>query len=730
LFTVLTCIHAQHDLRLVGLAAAICAATVSLAFAFHRRSRRGSVAFRAAWLGLTGLVGGTGMWATHFVAMLAYEPRLDIQYDLAGTAVSWGVAVTAVGVGFALTGWLKTLRGRLLGGALLGLGIGAMHFIGMSAVRMQGVILWRPEYVAVALALGVGFSAASLAALNDRRGDWRALTAPLLLLLAIVGLHFTAMAAAVVLPTNAPPLAAALVSRGVMAVAIGGLVALVLIGALGVLWVERFSQRVALRGLRVLLDALTSGVAFVDREDRLMVSNRAFENVAPSPAPGVVGRLPTSSGDVALLRAELEAAPGLPMIRESRLANGGWVRLDARATPDGGLAIILRDTTATNLNAQILAEARDQAEAANRAKSVFLANMSHEIRTPLNGVLGIAEALSQTELTAPQADMLKIIRESGATLDALLGEVLDLAHVESGEIRLSPEPVAITDLCAGVMALFAPAAAKKGLALETQIDPSAQVRVLADPLRLRQILTNLVSNAVKFTARGSVTLSARRVGERLRLQISDTGVGFDPVVRDYIFQRFWQADGSATRAHGGVGLGLPLSLRLAALMGGTLDGRSTAGEGSIFTLEADFPLAGASDPAPRAGGERPSCVLVVDDNPVNRKVLEVILDSLGFDHATVKNGRDAVERAMSGAFDAVLMDIQMPEMDGLEATRRIRAWEAETGRPGIPIHVVSANCLPEHIEASRAAGANGHIPKPISAARVLDALVGALAQAA
>jgi signal transduction histidine kinase/CheY-like chemotaxis protein len=730
LFTVLTCIHAQHDLRLVALAAAICLAAVVLTFWFYRRARRGSAGFRAAWLGLTALVCGTGVWATHFVAMLAYEPRLNIQYDLAGTAVSWAVGVAGIGAGFALAGWMRTLSGRLLGGALLGLGVAAMHFVGMAAVRMQGEILWRPEFVVAAVAIGIGFGAAALAACSERPGDWRERLAPLLLLLGIVGLHFTAMAAVTVLPTNAPPLAAALISRGMLAVGIGCIVAFVLAGALLVLWVEQFSQEAALKGVRALLDTLPLGVAFVDREDRLLVSNGAFLDMARSPAPGVVGPLPTASGDVAVLRAELEISPDRPVVGESRLDDGRWVRLEARATPDGGLAIILRDTTATNLNAQILAEARDQAEAANRAKSVFLANMSHEIRTPLNGVLGIAEALSQTELTAPQADLLRIIRESGATLDAVLAEVLDLARVESGEIVVSPEPVTVADLCAGVAALFAPAAAKKGLTLEIRVDLSAQVRVLADPLRLRQILTNLVSNAVKFTDRGGVTLSAERVGERLRLEVADTGVGFDPAVRDQIFQRFWQADGSATRRRGGVGLGLPLSLRLAALMDATLDGRSVQGQGSVFTLEADFPLAGVSGPAPRADDARPPCVLVVDDNPVNRKVLELILESAGIDHVAAENGREAVERARSGAFDAVLMDIQMPEMDGLEATRRIRTWEAETGRPAMPIHVVSANCLPEHVEASRAAGADGHIPKPVSAARVLDALTSDVAQAA
>jgi signal transduction histidine kinase/ActR/RegA family two-component response regulator len=730
LFTVLTCLHTQHDLRLVFLAVAICLAAVILAFAFDRRARRGSVAFRAAWLCVAGLVCGTGVWATHFVAMLAYEPRLNIQYDLAGTVVSWAVAVAGVGAGFALAGWLRTLRGRMLGGAVVGMGVAAMHFTGMAAARMPGEILWRPGFVVAALVLGIGLAAASLASIGGRPSGPRTLVPPLLLFASVVGLHFTAMAAATLLPTNAPPLAAALVSRDVLAVVIGGIVSFVLAGALGLLGVERLSQRAALAGVRALLEALPSGVAFVDRDNRLLVNNSAFQEIAPSPTPGAVGRLPTASGDVRALRDELESAPNRAMVHESQLLDGRWVQLNARANADGSLALILLDTTTASRNAQMLAEARDQAEAANRAKSEFLANMSHEIRTPLNGVLGIADALGQTELSPRQAEMVQIIRESGATLDALLAELLDLAHVESGEIRLSSEPVAVADLCAGVAALFAPAAAKKGLTLEVQVEPDAQVRVLTDPLRLRQILTNLVSNALKFTDRGGVRLCASRVDGRLRLEVADTGVGFDPLVVDQIFQRFWQADGSATRTRGGVGLGLPLSRRLATLIGATLEGRSSPGEGSIFTLEAAFPLAETPSAVEGGKAERPLRVLVVDDNPVNRKVLELILDSVGFDHATAANGREAVDQTLTGDFDAVLMDIQMPVMDGLEATRRIRAWEAETARPAMRIHVVSANCLPEHIEASLAAGADSHIAKPITAVKVLEALSGDLAEAA
>jgi CheY-like chemotaxis protein len=398
------------------------------------------------------------------------------------------------------------------------------------------------------------------------------------------------------------------------------------------------------------------------------------------------------------------------------------MRLEARVTPDRGTVIMLTDTTEANAHALTLAAARDAAEAANRAKTEFLANMSHEIRTPLNGVLGIAEALGRTRLNARQGAMLDVIRASGETLDRLLGDILDLARVEAGEIVLAPEPVSVTELCASVAALFADLAKDKGLALKTQIEPDADVQVLADQLRLQQILTNLVSNAVKFTERGQVTLAARRDGARLRLEVTDTGPGFDPALKEHLFQRFGQGDGSATRAQGGAGLGLPLCRRLAALMDATVDGDSRPGQGATFWVEAAFPILAAGAVAAAEEEDRAARVLVVDDNAVNRQVLELILESAGLEHAAVENGAEAVAAAQTGAFDAILMDIQMPVMDGLEATRRIRRWEAEQGRPQHPIYIVSANCLPEHVAAGQAAGANGHIAKPVSAARVLGAL--------
>jgi signal transduction histidine kinase/ActR/RegA family two-component response regulator len=741
MWTVLLCVHEKHDPRLVVLAALICVVAVTAAFGFYHRSRRGSAGFRAAWLGLTGVVGGSGVWATHFIAMLAYEPRLNIHYDVAVTALSWVVAVAGVGAGFAVAGWGRSVLWRLGGGALVGFGIAGMHFVGMMAVRLRGLILWNESFVIASIAIGVAFGAAALMADAGRPGLRRRIAASGLLVLGIVGLHFTAMAATVILPGNGPPLAASLIDRGVLAVVIGALIAIIFAASGALIWVERFVQGATLHSVRASLGALSSGIAFFGRDDRLIVWNAAFEALLGQPklAAGMPrravlapdgGGLAAAFDGVGGLRGRLEASPGGATVIERELAGGRWLKLEARVTADGGLAVVLTDTTDTNSYARTLAAARDAAEAANRSKSEFLANMSHEIRTPLNGVLGIADALGRTRLTAQQASMVRIIHDSGEALDALLGDILDLARVEAGEIALDPQPVKVSDICASVAALFADRAREKGLTLGFELGAGVETPVLADPLRLRQILTNLVANAVKFTQAGAVTLAASRTGAAFRLEVRDTGCGFDPALKDGLFQRFRQADGSATRQHGGAGLGLPLCQRLAALMGGRLDCDSTPGAGSVFVLEADFPAVEAAAPAATVAEARAPRVLVVDDNAVNRQVLELILDSAGVDHAAAENGRDALAAFQGGDFDAVLMDIQMPVMDGLEATRRIRRWEAETGTRERPIIIVSANCLPEHVAAGEAAGANGHIAKPVSAGKVLSALTEGLARAA
>ncbi|MFZ5668308.1 MAG: ATP-binding protein [Pseudomonadota bacterium] len=413
-----------------------------------------------------------------------------------------------------------------------------------------------------------------------------------------------------------------------------------------------------------------------------------------------------------------------------------WAFSAAELMRDGegrvtGVLGVLKNITDRRRTEAATARARDLAEAANRAKSEFLANMSHEIRTPLNGVIGVASALSRTALSPGQSDMVRLIETSGQTLEALLADVLDLARIESGRLELKPEPFDLEDCLRSAAALFRPGAEDKGLAFYLCIDPAASGAFVGDVVRICQVVCNLLSNAIKFTSRGEVGLAAHiDPAGRLSLTVSDTGIGFDDTVKARLFERFEQADGSITRRFGGTGLGLAISRALVEAMGGTLTADSSPGAGSRFQLTLTLARAAALRPAkahPAAPvlpqGERLR-VLLAEDHAINRKVVELLLGGLEVDLTCVENGADAVAAAAREPFGLILMDMQMPVMDGLTAIRKIRAAERVGGRV-TPIWCLSANALPEHVAASLAAGADGHLSKPISA----EALFGVLALA-
>ena len=429
---------------------------------------------------------------------------------------------------------------------------------------------------------------------------------------------------------------------------------------------------------------------------------------------------------------ERHVTTGEPYRQEHRYARGEgevWMHslAEARYDADGRLERVvgvMRDITERKRFELELAAAKEAAQAASRAKSEFLANMSHELRTPLNGVMGVASALSATTLDARQRQMVDLIEASAQTLERLLGDILDLTRVESGRMTLHCEPVDVGDLLNGVATLFAWRAREAGVAFVCDVSESARGVWLADPVRLRQILTNLVSNAVKFTREGEIVVRADvgRGGEVV-FEVRDTGVGFDKAARARLFRRFEQADSSITRKFGGTGLGLAIARGLARLMGGELDARSTPGRGSTFRLtlpleRASSPAAVAAPLAPPAPSAAGLQVLLAEDHPVNRAVVELILQGSAA-VTSVENGREALDALEARRFDMVLMDVQMPVMDGLTAIRALRAKEAQTGGRRTPVIALTANAMPEHVRASREAGADAHLSKPITAKALL-----------
>lgn len=385
----------------------------------------------------------------------------------------------------------------------------------------------------------------------------------------------------------------------------------------------------------------------------------------------------------------------------------------------------IRDISDRRRQTQELLAAKLEAEAANLAKSTFLANMSHELRTPLNGVVALADLLAGTPLSDKQREMTSIIQTSSDQLRRLVGDILDLARIESGEVLLAQAPLSVSGLVEDVKNLSALAAQAKGLDLVVQVSEDLTEPVLGDSLRLKQVLTNLVSNAIKFTDKGSVTVRVTATPSGIRFDVTDTGIGFDDTQRAVIFERFQQADGTITRRFGGTGLGLPISRELVTLMGGTLDCAGRAGEGASFWFTLALPAATPADEGPvdALEPERPiERVLVVDDNATNRRVAEMLLASAGVTVVCVDDGEQAVDAFLHDRYDAILMDMMMPVMDGIAATQAIRRIETIQGLDRTPIVMLTANNLPEHVAASLEAGADVHLAKPVNPTALFETL--------
>jgi signal transduction histidine kinase/FixJ family two-component response regulator len=371
-----------------------------------------------------------------------------------------------------------------------------------------------------------------------------------------------------------------------------------------------------------------------------------------------------------------------------------------------------------------LAAAKTRAEEASRAKSEFLANMSHEIRTPINGILGMLHALEATDLTEPQRGDLNIAKTSAEALLSVIKQILDFSKIESGRLQLEETGFSLGECVDDVVHILAFSAREKGLDLSRSLEGPPSGRVIGDPARLRQVLLNLANNAIKFTAKGSVriTVKAARNGPgnvSAEFSVSDTGIGIPAEQQAIIFESFRQADGSVNRKYGGTGLGLAISSRLVALMGGHLRVASEPGKGSIFSFTLGFRI----DPAQPAGAvsqERPAIeeytgleVLVAEDNRVNQLVAVRLLERLGHRATLANNGREALEILAGRRFDLVLMDMQMPEVDGLEATRTIRKMEPG-GQQHLPIIAMTANAISGDRDRCIQAGMDGYVSKPVN----------------
>ena len=547
------------------------------------------------------------------------------------------------------------------------------------------------------------------------------------------------------------PLAAALGdwerdSRVIAAVAAA--LALLVIGAAGfghwhVKRLSRVSGELAQSKstLEHALGAMHDGFLLLDAQDRVVAWNQRYVELFPWLADtvkvGATARDLAERAALELLRDAGETARAeyverrLTLARQGdgthaqRLHDGRVVHSIERRTGDGGIVSVFRDITAAERE---LARVREAAEAASKAKTRFLAAMSHEIRTPLNAVLGMNGLLLASPLNDEQRRHAELIRSSGQSLLAIINDILDLSKIEAGRMELEIVDFPLAETIREVVSLLTVRAQAKGLVLELVLPEELPAVVRGDPSRLRQVLFNLIGNGLKFTDAGRVTvaLSHRAVAPtpgnhdtiELRIVVSDTGIGIPPEVLPRLFQRFSQADSSTARRFGGTGLGLAISREIVELMHGRIEVASQPGRGSRFTVTIRVePGSQAASPAaeldaPAEPPVRPLRILVAEDNGVNQILIKAMLDAQGHFSDIVADGIEVVRQVQAARYDLVLMDIQMPDMDGQAATQAIRSLPGPAGR--VPIVAMTANAMPEERAAYLAAGMNDHVAKPLN----------------
>ena len=721
---------------------------------------------------------GCGIWAMHFIGMLAFSLCAPVRYDPLMTGLSLAPSIAASALALNLIGRPRITARQLIGGGIaVGVGIGAMHYAGMDAMRLGLTLRYEPCMFVLSilmaaalaiLALWIRFGLHSLSESLGRTGTM--ILGGSVMGLAISGTHYTGMAAARFLgppmvPVNAEPgdttslaLTIALITVAVTFIVFAANTLLryrSLVADLRANIAQRKAVEKALREseeqFRTLIGNLP-GVAFrasIPDGFRTVYMSAATESVTGYPPEDFLGDSPDRrrifdlilAEDMPAIHEKLQIAvrDGAATAHEFRLRHRDgatrWVWAFGRPVREEEGAPrwfdgVIFDVSGRHRIEDALRDAKDRAEQAATSRSAFIAKMSHEIRTPITSILGFTEVLLGSLLSTEQRRHLRTVQTAARSLLLLLNDVLDTAKLERGSMELERRDFNLRELADELIATISATAAVKGIEIGLTYAGTLREIFVGDALRIRQVLTNILGNAIKFTEHGSVRLAIQPEGEEVHFTVCDTGIGIPSDRLEYIFDPFAQADASMSRRFGGSGLGTTISRQLVELMGGSIWAESEVGKGSTFHIRLPLaPSRGRAHPVGESQRE-PSLpklhILVVDDAPLNAELITMLLQRNGHSVHSVPGGADAISAVETERYDLVLMDLMMPGIDGLEAARRIRVAEAVSGTHRTPIVALSASVLEADRMAAMAAGMDGFAAKPIELPALRLAIAAAL----
>jgi PAS domain S-box-containing protein len=746
-----------YDPWLVLLSVVVAIFTSTLALQMVELAARGTSWLRVATITTGSLALGSGVWAMHFIAMLAFNLCTTVDYDPAITAISMLPSIAASAVALSLISRPQiSLANLLIGGVLVGGGIGAMHYVGMSALQMVPVLRYDPWFfslsivVAVVLAVLALWIRFRLRTLQGKR--WALLLASGTVMgCAIAGMHYTGMAAARFWgdPSIQDPLTPS--ESGLLALAVTFttlLVALLVAAINGLLRYRAMVNdlRASESRIRAMMATAVDAIISIKANGEMREVNHAAQAMFGWNAAEMVGKNvnmlmpePHRSGHDSYLARFLDtreariigAAREVMALRKDGSTFPIRLAVGHAQLPEEDIFVgFVTDITERRELEQSLRDAKTRAEQAAAARTAFLANMSHEIRTPMNSILGFAEVLLNTQLSGEQSHALNIVRNSARSLLRLLNEVLDSAKLDRGAIEILHLPFDLRSLAEEIVATQTTIADGKGLRLTLKYQSELPTRFLGDELRLRQVLTNLLGNAVKFTEKGWVELEIFDDESKVHFKITDTGIGIAPDRLERIFDPFTQADASLSRRYGGTGLGTTISKQLVELMKGRVWVESELGRGSQFHVVLPLMATGrvtAEAASPEKTISLPILdILAVDDVPQNLELLRMMLGNMGHNLTLVASGEEALERCAEEKYDIILLDIHMPGLSGLETSRQLRAREQRGNAAPVPIIALSASVLEADRILATEAGMTGFVAKPIERHLLLNEMARAL----